>query len=334
MAEQVLAKERVEEKALQEKLIADAKRKKVLSMIIPYAGLAFLIVFFIMVTAGNFISLSNLENLINQSYTLIIVAVGAAFVYAWGGMDMSIGAIQAFTSVIIAVVALQHVLPIWMILPISIIVAAAVDSLNAIISLATHVPVFVVSLCINYICTGIVAASVSQSDIYISYQEYSAFNNTAVKAIVLLAVIAVGYYMFEYTRLGKGLKAVGGNINTAKQSGINAAKYIVIAYAILGAAVGVISFFALTRTGIVSASTGNTLMLDVLTAIVLGGFPMAGGSKAKISSAIVGAVTVSVLTNGLTLWGVDPNYISGIKGILFLIIVYLSYERKKGEIFN
>ena len=334
MAEPILAKERKEEKQLQEKLIQQAKRKQTISSVIPFAGLAFLVVFFMVVTDGVFISTSNLTNLVNQSYTLIIVAVGAAFVYGWGGMDMSIGAIQGFSAVILATVASQGALPTWGILVISILVAVIVDSLNAVIHIVSRVPIFVVSLCVNYICTGIVAASVAEKDIYISYSKFSAYNSTPIKAIVLVVVIAGGYYLFEYTRIGKGLKAIGGNINTAKQSGVNTKRYLIGAYAILGAMVGLISFFSLTRTGVVSASTGATLMLDVMTAIVLGGFPMAGGSKARIRSAVIGAITVSVLSNGLILWGVDPRYIDGIKGVLFLMIVYLSYERKKGEIFN
>lgn len=312
-------------------MIQQEKRSQTLSNIVPFLGLGFLVVFFAVVTKGAFIEFNNLSNLIDQSYTLIIVAVGAAFVYAYGGMDLSIGAIQGFTSVILATVALQHVLPMWMILPISIVVAMVVDSLNAIISLVSKVPVFVVSLCLNYICSGIVTASVAQHDIYISYNEYAAYNSIPIKVMVLLLVIVGGYYLFEYTRLGKGLKAIGGNIETAKQSGINVNLYIIASYAILGGVVGLISFFSLTKTGIVTASTGGTLMLDILVAVVLGGFPLTGGSKAKIRSAIIGAVTVSVLSNGLSLWGLAPNYIDGVKGVLFLIIVYLSYERKKGE---
>lgn len=332
--EKVLAKEREEEKRKQEELIQQMKRKNIISGIIPFLGVVFIFLFFAIVTRGKTISSSNLTNLVNQSYTLIIVAVGATFVYSYGGMDMSCGAVQGLVSIVIASLALQSTLPTWLMLPIAIIVGTLVSSINGIISVITRVPVFVVSLCINFICTGIVATAVSKADIYMPYAKYSSWNNNILKTVILGLVIALGYYVFEYTKVGKGLKAIGGNRNTAEQSGIKAKFYIIIAHMIIGASIGLISFFTLTRTGTVSAQTGAGLMLDVLTAIVLGGFPLNGGSKSKIRSAVLGAVIVATLSNGLTIWGVDPNYVGGIQGILFLIIVYLSYERRKGEIYD
>lgn len=334
MKEQTLAKEREEEKRIQEELIAKTKRKQRISAIVPFLGVVFIILFFALATKGKTVSTSNLMNLVNQSYTLIIVSVGAAFVYSHGGMDMSIGAVQGFTSVIVATLALHTLLPNWMMLPIAIMVGMLCGFCTGSIHVLIRVPAFVVSLCVNYICTGIVATATAQADIYMPYARFSFWNNNILKGIVLVIVISAGYYIFEYTRIGKNLKAIGGNRNVAKQSGISVSKYIIIAYAMLGATVGLVAFFTLTRTGAVTASTGSGLMLDILTAIVLGGFPLAGGTKSKIRSAVLGAVTVAVLSNGLTIWGVDPNYIGGIQGILFLVIVYLSYERHKGEIFN
>ncbi len=334
MAEKVLAKEREEEKQKQAELIHRMKRKNRISAIVPFLGLVFIVIFFAIVTDGRTVNSNNLINLVNQSYTLIIVCVGAAFVYGYGGMDMSVGYVQGFISVIIAIIAMNHLVPAWIVLPISIVCGMLISSINGIVSVYTRVPVFVVSLCIMNICKGIVATAVADTDIYMSYSEYSGWNNNVLKGIVLIFIIAAGYYTFEYTQIGKKLKIMGGNITAAKLSGINVTKYTILAYVIIGATVGIVAFFTLTRTGVVTASTGSGLMLDVMTAIVLGGFPLFGGAKAKIRSAVIGAVTVSVLSNGLTIWGLNPNYVNGVKGILFLIIVCISYERKKGEIFN
>jgi ribose transport system permease protein len=315
-------------------LLSKHRKKEIVNTIIPFTGLIFIIGFFAVVTKGNTISLSNLTNLVNQSFTLIIVAVAAVFVYAHGGIDMSVGAVQGFVSVIIAMIALQGVLPGWTILPIGIGVGMFCGFCTGSIHVLIGVPAFVVSLCVNFICTGIVATACANSDIYLPYAKYGVWNNLLIKGVVLLAIIGIGFLAFEYTKVGKYLKAIGGNMNTAKQSGVVVKKYVVLAYTILGGTVGLIAFFALTRTGAVTAQTGSGLNLDVLTAIVLGGFPLVGGAKSRIRSAVVGALTVTVLSNGLTIWGVDPNYINGIQGILFLIIVAVSYERKKGEVFN
>jgi ribose transport system permease protein len=71
---------------------------------------------------------------------------------------------------------------------------------------------------------------------------------------------------------------------------------------------------------------------NIMMAIVLGGFPFSGGDKARLQSAVVGAVTVTILTNGLILWGLDPMLVNGVKGLLFLIIIGLSYDRSKGKL--
>jgi ribose transport system permease protein len=157
-------------------------------------------------------------------------------------------------------------------------------------------------------------------------------NNTALKAIILIVFIAVGYYLFEYTSLGKGLRAIGGNTRTAQHAGVKIKKTILVAYIILGICVGVAAIFQMFRNGKVTTQSGSGLEFNMMMAIVLGGFPMMGGDKSRISSAIIGALTVTVLVNGLTVWGVDANLINGIKGLLFIVIVAMSYDRSMGKL--
>lgn len=128
------------------------------------------------------------------------------------------------------------------------------------------------------------------------------------------------------------MKAIGGNSTAAFQSGINTRLDIILAYMIVGGLVGLTGFFTLTRVGMINASSGQGLELNILTAIVLGGFPLTGGSTSRLRSAIIGSLTVTVLTNGLTLWGVDPYIIGGIKGLLFLVVVGVAYDRSKGKL--
>lgn len=86
------------------------------------------------------------------------------------------------------------------------------------------------------------------------------------------------------------------------------------------------------RSGTVSMNSGSGMEFNIMLAIVLGGFPMSGGDKASVSSAIVGALTAILLTNGLTVWGLDPNLVNGVKGLLFVAIIGLSYDRSMGKL--
>ena len=114
---------------IQEALNKKAKIKGVLLNILPFAGLVFIIIFFVIVTQGQLFSSTNLINLVNQSFTVSIVAVGAAFVYAHGGFDFSIGSSSGLIQFICAVLIVKFGFPIW----VGILAAIVVSVLNSII---------------------------------------------------------------------------------------------------------------------------------------------------------------------------------------------------------
>ena len=80
----------------------------------------------------------------------------------------------------------------------------------------------------------------------------------------------------------------------------------------------------LLRSKSVNASTATTLGMDMMVAIVLGGMPLSGGAKSKISAALIGAAIITVLNNGLMVIHVDSGSIQLVRGILFLIVVYIT----------
>jgi ribose transport system permease protein len=309
-----------------------ATRRVFLETALPFTGLVFIFIFFIIVTGGKIINPSNIENLINQSFMLVIVAVGAAFVYANGGMDFSMSAVTGVSQLVMGYALVNLGVPVWLAIGLCILVSVICLGLVGGLSLVFHVPVFVVSLCIRSICNGILTTVLSNSEIILNYGKYLAFNNAIVKTVVLVVIFAIGYFLFDFTRLGKSQKAIGGNPLTARQAGIRVKLNTFFSYIILGICIGIASFFTIFRTSMVSAQTGHGLEFNIMMAIVLGGFPFSGGDKARLQAAVVGAVTVTILTNGLTLWGLDPMLVNGVKGFLFLVIIGLSYDRSKGKL--
>ena len=331
MADNYAVRHNEKNEAIQAELEKKAARKARINMVIPYFGLIFIVLFFIIVTKGMFVSADNIGNLINQGFVLILIAVGSAFVYAHGGMDFSIGAVSGVAQLACGLLILAGVpLPICILACIAVCVVGA--CCTATIALVLGVPVFIGSMCVRTSFTGILKTAVSTNDISILFSDYAYMNNTVVKAIIMVAVVALGYYLFNYTIIGKYNKALGGNILTARQAGVSDKKLIFLAYLIMGICVGIASVFAFFRTGKVTAYSGNGYEFNIMMAIVLGGFPMTGGDRSKISSAIIGALTVTCLSNGLQLWGLDALLVSGVKGILFVIIVALSYDRSAGKL--
>lgn len=319
---------------IQAQLDRKAQQKDILSRILPFVGFIFVFLFFLVVTQGKLLNEANRVNLINQSFTLTLICIGASFVYAYGGSDFSVGASCGCAQLIAAILLTEAGAPLWVSIAVCIMVAIAASCMTAGISLVLGVPVFVGSMCIRTAFSGILLTATQKKEYFIPIAEYGFMNNTAIKAVILVIFCAVGFYLFRYTGLGKSLCAIGGNIKTAQQAGIRIKKQVLIAHIILGLCVGVAATFQMFRNAAVNSTSGNGIEFNLMMAIVLGGFPLRGGERAKLSAAVIGALTVTVLINGLALWGVDAYAVNLIKGVLFVSIVALSYDRSMGKLVN
>lgn len=324
---------RDQELLIQEKLDKRAAQKRLIGMIIPYLGLAFIFVFFTIVTNGRFLSPVNIENLINQSFTLTIIAIGSVFVYAHGGKDMSIGASSGVGQLACAMLLVAG-FPVWIAVSACILVTMAAASAVAGIAIKLRVPVFIGSMCIRTSFVGILQMVTLQGEVIVDFQRYNYMNSSTAKFIIILVFCAIGYFMFSFTSFGKYNKAIGGNQVTAAQAGIQTNKSILFAFLFMGFCVGVSAMFSLFRLGKVTGTSGSGIEFNIMIAMALGGVPMMGGEKTKISSAIVGAISIIFLTNGLQLWGLLPAVINGAKGLLFVIIIALSYDRSAGKLIS
>ena len=333
MADNAAVRQSDKNAAIQAELEKKAARKEIMNVIVPYLGLIFIVLFFVIVSGGLFLGRDNLENLINQGFVLCMIAIGSSFVYAHGGMDFSIGAVAGVAMLVCGLMILQG-LPIWLCFLATVAVCVLGACCTAGITLFLGVPVFIGSMCVRTSFQGILKTFCQTSDIAIDFNKYSYMNNVGTKVVILIIAILIGYYLFNYTVIGKYNKALGGNSKTAEQAGVAKKKWIFIAFLLMGICVGIAAIFAFFRTGKVTAYSGNGYEFNIMMAIALGGFPMAGGEKSKISAAIVGALTVTCLTNGLGLWGLDATLISGVKGVLFVVIVALSYDRSAGKLVN
>lgn len=302
----------------------DDSRKQQLQSWMPAIGALFIIIFFAIVTNNRILSRTNLISILNQCFTLVIAAVGGTFVYSHGGMDMSIGAVECLL-VWIGVQVINSAG--WFV---GLLVILACGAMCGFITGGTHVafgiPAFITSMCMQYICRGIVTTAVANNILRVDSSFY-AFNNWGLKITVMVIVVAIGAILFEKTRLGKSLKAIGGNGVAASYNGINTKRAVVSSYMILGFCMGICAFFAISREGAASSNTGAGLELDMMLAVVLGGLPLSGGAAAHMSCAVLGSLIITILGNGLVLWGLPVEAVQGIKGVLLLLVVMITYDR-------
>ena len=319
---------------IQARLDKKAARKQMLEKIVPYMGLVFLLAFFSVVTKGLFLSTQNLYNMIEQCFTMVIIACGASFVYAQGNMDLSIGSACGVAQMCGAILLLRYGWPLPLAMLVILIVPVITCEVVCLISVIFHVPVFIGSLCVRSLLAGILTIGVAKAEIIIPVSRYPYMSSSLVKALVLIGVIAVSVYLFHFTPVGKWAKAIGGNRKTARQAGINIVTQQVVAYLLLGLCVGIVGAFQLFRNSTVSMGSGNGIEFNIMLAVVLGGFPMSGGDKASVPAALVGAVTSTLLVNGLAMWGLEPNLVNGVKGLIFIVMIGLSYDRSAGKLIS
>jgi methyl-galactoside transport system permease protein len=140
--------------------------------------------------------------------------------------------------------------------------------------------------------------------------------------IVLIAIFVafIVWIVFNKTRLGKNMYAIGGNIQAAHVSGINVARNLMWLYAIAGALYGLAGVLEAARTGGATNNYGNMYELDAIAACVVGGVSTTGGIG-RVKGIIAGVLIFTVLNYGLTFIGVSPYWQLIVKGLIIVIAV-------------
>ena len=302
-----------------------------------FGGLAFCIVFFSVLTPlfGQSIwSAEKLDTLITDVIVTALLSVGAVFVYALGNIDISTGKQVGLYATLMVTLQQQTGSLIWGIL-LSLAIAVVIAIINAATGELLHIYAIIPSVVIMFILSGlstIIYSTLGRRSISLYNYDYSIFKEPWLMVAVLAVETLLVAFMFNDTRLGKYTKAIGANAVVARQSGANIVRYKIMAYVVMGICTVAASLFQMGYTGSASDSTGTGFELNVMIALILGGMPLSGGMKSRVSSALIGAVTFSLLNVGLPLIGVPVNLTFMIKALIFIIVVLITCRKRSGVI--
>lgn len=294
------------------------------NIVTPILGILLVAVVFGIATGGRIYSGGNLQTILNQSYSLALLAMGLIFVFAHGGIDFSCASVMAF-SALIAGMLMNAGVPVPLCAVICVLVGTGCSLITGTLTVAFGVPAFISSICMMNVCRGIVMAVIATSAVTLT-ADISLYKTWTVKIAVLIIVLIVMAILLTKSLIGRFNKAIGENPVGAEQSGINVKKYRLLAYMVSGICVGIAAFFLLCRTGRVTTGFANGLQLEVIVALMLGGLPPKGGYKSNIISAIAGPFILTIIGNGLVILGMDDLMVEGVKGIVFLIVVFMNYR--------
>lgn len=313
-------------RSLWERLIHDR------NSFIRYGGFAVVLLVFALSTGGRLFSSYNLKVLMSQITPLLIMSVGMVFIFAHGGMDISVGAVSGLCS-LVSVYVLNATGSVLAVLLVSILLAVLCYSINCLISELFGLMSTISSLAIMFAARGMITFNVAQTSEAIRIQQtklLSVFSDSYLfMALACVLAVLMTWFLFSFTKLGKQARAIGDNPLSARQSGANVNLVKLLCYVVAGVCIGFASVFSIARVGSVSENIGSGREMDVIIAVILGGMTLSGGCKSRISSAVIGSITFVLLSNGLSLSGVSSLYVSLIKGALFLIIVFLTLRQNK-----
>lgn len=295
--------------------------------ILPFVGLAAVIIILLIISGGKLFAPGNLNNILDQSYTVVLLSVGCTFLYSHGGFDLAVGGIYGLSMMVSGMICLSGTISIWIALPLCILISLVCYLVMGAVTIKLQLPAFITSLCMQFICRGIVT-TISKGNINLP-QEFSAGDNWVIKIVVLLVLLTAAYILLHKTAFGKNNRAIGENPVAARQSGINIDKVRFLAYIITAVMVGVAGFFTMCSARTVATLAGSGFEMDVIVAIVLGGMSLNGGMDSSVRAPIIGALIVKLLENGLVIIGVSSTWSDFVIGAVFLVVILFNYKRNK-----
>ncbi|HTX74198.1 MAG TPA: ABC transporter permease [Rectinemataceae bacterium] len=281
------------------------------------------------IVSPRFLTISNLSNVLWSVCVISILASGAIYAPITGGIDLSIGSIAALTGIVVDILMNRAGIN-WMVsILFTILLGAFIGLFNGVITAKFRVNAFIVTMAAKTYLYG-VAMVVSHGGMQsvLKPAQFIAIGGGRTFGLpnpiyIMLILIAASHVLLTRSSFGRRTIAVGANEVAAKLSGVNPDRTRMAAYAVSGgtAAIGGIVLASLTQQSFAAAASG--IELDVLTALVVGGTSLLGG-KGSVAGALIGAIMVAFIENGLNLLNVAAPYHPISTGIVILLALILN----------
>lgn len=308
----------------------------------------------ITVVDPNFIAWKPFRNILYQSSNRIIMALGVMFIIISGSSDLSGGRIMGFSSVLAGSLLQIPSYPtkmhswlvltdkfIWVAFLICIAFGILFGVLNGVIVSVLRVPAFIGTLGMQLFVYGFTFLHYNMEpnngqpigtfiEGFKKLGQGSFFDPVVgIPHILVIAVIMliICHIVMTYTRFGKNLYAMGGNLEAARVSGIKTVKTQILVYAVAGFFYAMAGFMEASRNNSANASTtGQGAEFDAIASCVVGGVSIAGGVGA-VPGVFIGVLIYNLISYGLNFIGVDPNWQYVVKGGLLVVAVGIDVQK-------
>jgi simple sugar transport system permease protein len=247
-----------------------------------------------------------------------------------GGIDLSVGSVLALTNAL-AAISLGAGMAWPLVVVLMLFAGGAIGVVQGYFVAYEGIPPFIVTLAGLSMIRGL--ALLLTKGYSIPIDPASPFNaigrawaiGVPVPALIAVAVLVIGYVVFNETTFGRWITGIGANAEAVRRAGVNTRRVVLAAYAISGAAAALAGIIIAARLGSGSSNAGAGFELDVIAAVVLGGTSLFGG-RGTMTGTLLGGLTVAVIGNGLILAHVSPFLAPIVTGAIILIAIWLNFR--------
>jgi rhamnose transport system permease protein len=297
------------------------------------SGIVVVLALFVAVTTGiqhRFLNSANIQFVLVDTTVFALLALGETMVVISRNVDLSVGSVLGLSAYLSASLFASHPgIPIVVVFLTGLGIGLACGLANGIMVAAGRVPSLVVTLATLYIIRGIdilivggkevVAASLPASFLQIPKSTVLGIPDIA---IVVAAVIGVGAYYLRTFRSGRDLYAIGSSPESARLAGIAVGRRVLVAFAVSGAIAGLAGVLWAAQYGTINSGAGTGYELQVVSAVVVGGVAIFGGSGSVIGAAL-GALLLATISSALYVLGISPFWDQAIWGFLLILAIAL-----------
>jgi ribose transport system permease protein len=302
------------------------------SRYIVYVGFVLILVgFSIVLRDDGFLTTRNLLNIVQQTTPVTIMAVGMVFVLTAGEIDLSIGSIVAISALLSAMVLRQNF---WFLgAAAGLFAGAGIGAINGLLVAYLRLPSFLVTLASMGFLAGVARWLTDLQSVPITNDT---FNNVfgagslfGVPSLLIwtLAIVAIGHFFYSETRYGAHVHALGDSAQSARAVGIKVDRIRFSVMVLSGLAAGLAGLLYAGRLHGARYTLGETDLLTVIAAVIVGGTRLNGG-VGTIFGALIGSLLMGLLNNGLILMGLSVSEQLMVRGLIILAAIALTLREK------
>ena len=318
--------------------VGQISRQDKIRQLMGQYGIGFVLVIMMVVIAimePRFMTVGNIINVATQISINGLLCFGLCIAITTGGIDLTVGAQLALTSCIIGQTMGVLEWPAFLSVVAGVAVATLFGFINGVLIAKFNMFPFVVTLSMQLVIRGLSQVITGGRAIMLTNVWFTGIYSNKLLGIpmpiiIFIVVTVIMYLMLHWTRFGRYIFAVGGNVNAAIASGVSRFWVIVGVYTISGVLAGIASMIYTSKTGAAQSNIGIGYETDAIAAAVLGGTSFAGGI-ATIPGCVLGIFIIGLIYNGMNMIGVSSYYQSIVKGLIIIGAVMLDMVMNRNK---